>query len=235
MARLLPLASSIDRGACLRERSRVSDRALSLKDMTRGSGCTPRTVRYYERQGLLRAVRTAVGHRLFAPSELERLHFIIDLREAGWSLEEVTTLLSVRDSASDDHLAVASLANLLEDHVTRLQHKLRVLQALQADFLEARRLLPVCERCTEPQKKMRCDACTRVPALEQLPRSFRLLWRARELDPLPYDDAACDRDALGSLDDADDSDDADDADDTDACEHDLARQAGDPLADRRRE
>jgi DNA-binding transcriptional MerR regulator len=159
----------------------VVKQVLTLKDMTEGSGCTPRTVRYYEREGLLRALRSAGGHRLFAASELERLNFIISLREAGWSLEEVTELLGIRDAVSNDSLASGQLAALVARQVERLDKKIAVLQRLREDLHGTASLLPVCRECTTVQEIVECGTCDRVPAIDKLPRAFRLIWRAREL------------------------------------------------------
>lgn len=160
----------------------VADRYLTLKDMIRGSGCTPRTVRYYERQGLLRAQRSAGGHRLFAHSELERLSFIISLREAGWSLDEVTAFLDARELAETDKAAAEALEMQLAEQVGRLERKIHVLERLRADLQGTAQLLPVCLECTEVSPEVECQKCARVPSLGDLPRSFRLIWRARELD-----------------------------------------------------
>ena len=177
----------------------VEQRVLTLKDMTRGSGCTPRTVRYYERQGLLRALRSAGGHRLFAASELERLKFIISLREAGWTLEEVVELLQIRESASGDAQACVELERMLLQRIDRLEQKIRVLVRLREDLGNTAQLLPVCQTCTGEQDRVQCTNCSRVPALSALPQAFRLIWRARELDGAAlYDEVAADAEDAGS-------------------------------------
>jgi DNA-binding transcriptional MerR regulator len=166
---------------------------LTLKDMIEGSGCTARTVRYYEREGLLRAARTSGGHRLFTVSELERLRFIICLREAGWTLEEVTEFLAVRDDAKNDAQASVKLETLLAEHVARLDRKISVLLRLREDLGATQQLLPVCQECTSTTVAVECETCGRVPDLAQLPRAFRLTWRARELDDARrFDDPAAD-------------------------------------------
>lgn len=165
-------------------------KALTLGDMTQASGCTPRTVRYYERQGLLRAVRSAGGHRLFARVELERLQFIISLREAGWSLEEVESLLSVRDAAGTDHGACGQLDAMLAQHVAQLEKKIEVLTRLRDDLTGTQTLLAVCSQCTETNRVVDCEACDRMPPLDRLPRGFRLAWRTRT--GTPFDEHVAD-------------------------------------------
>lgn len=153
-------------------------RLLTLKDMLAGSGCTPRTVRFYEREGLLRATRTRGGHRSFLPAELERLNFILALREAGRSLEEITQLLATRERAGDDTKACQQLDETLGEQLAELDRKLAVLHRLREDLEETRKILAVCRECTrENPDRSRCANCTRLPEPAQLPRGFRLTWR----------------------------------------------------------
>lgn len=170
----------------------VSERYLTLKDMTRGGGCTPRTVRYYERQGLLRAARSAGGHRLFAAAELERLNFVVALREAGWALEEIVEVLGVREAAPSDRTAAERLGGLLEVHIDRLEKKLAVLERLREDLRGTHQALQVCNECTKLHDAVSCEACDRLPGLGSLPRGFRLTWRARELEGPPFDEREAD-------------------------------------------
>jgi DNA-binding transcriptional MerR regulator len=183
----------------------VKESLLTLKDMTRGSGCTPRTVRYYERQGLLRAMRSTGGHRLFAATELHRLRFIISLREAGWSLEEVEEFLELRTRAKDDAEACARIDAILAAQAERLRRKIELLEQLRQDLASTASLLLVCGQCTSVQPRVDCTACDRVPDLEQLPRAFRLVWRGGEVDTrATYDELGADGDELvADLDGAD--------------------------------
>lgn len=160
--------------------------------MTGGSGCTPRTVRYYERQGLLVAARSAGGHRLFGPAQLERLNFILGLREAGWTLEEVETLLRARDDAPSDREAAQRLDAILASHIGRLERKIELLAKLRSDLVGTHELLRVCGSCTTEHQRIDCETCERVPPLPRLPHGFRLAWRAREVDAAPFDEAAAD-------------------------------------------
>jgi hypothetical protein len=135
---------------------------------------------------------------LFAAAELERLNFVVALREAGWALEEIVELLGARDAARDDHSAAQHLGGLLAAHIERLEKKLAVLAQLREDLHGTQQALRVCNECTRVHDDVACEACDRLPSLGTLPRGFRLTWRARELDGPPFDEA----DALG-LDDPD--------------------------------
>lgn len=154
---------------------------LTLKDMTAGSGCTPRTVRYYEREGLLQAARSSGGHRLFPPGELDRLNFILALREAGWSLEEITALLAVREQTRPDRDACRTLATMVSGHIAQLEQKISLLNRLRDDLQATRQALAVCDECTvSPGDAVVCESCTRLPGLAALPQGFRNSWRGAE-------------------------------------------------------
>lgn len=57
----------------------------------------PRTIRYYERIGLLSAsTRTAAGYRLFSPRDRDRLRFILKAKATGLTLGEIREVLSLR-------------------------------------------------------------------------------------------------------------------------------------------
>jgi DNA-binding transcriptional MerR regulator len=59
------------------------------------------TVRFYEREGLLRApVRTASGYRSYAESDLERLHFVRLCQGLGFTLREIPQLIHLYSNLS---------------------------------------------------------------------------------------------------------------------------------------
>ena len=58
------------------------------------------TIRFYEREKLLRKpVRTASGYRAFEEADLERVRFIKDSQQLGFSLKEIKELLEIHESA----------------------------------------------------------------------------------------------------------------------------------------
>jgi MerR family redox-sensitive transcriptional activator SoxR len=67
---------------------------LTVGAVAERSGFAPSALRYYERMGLLTAVRTAGGQRRYERSVLRRLAFIRAARNIGLSLEEVAEALA---------------------------------------------------------------------------------------------------------------------------------------------
>jgi DNA-binding transcriptional MerR regulator len=65
-----------------------------IGEVARRAGVTVDTVRYYEKRALLaRVPRSAGGYRLFTEDTIERVRFIKQAQETGFSLDEIQVLL----------------------------------------------------------------------------------------------------------------------------------------------
>lgn len=67
---------------------------LTVSDVAARSGFTPSALRFYEREGLIQATRTAGNQRRYERGVLRRLAFIRAARNVGLSLEEVAAALA---------------------------------------------------------------------------------------------------------------------------------------------
>jgi MerR family redox-sensitive transcriptional activator SoxR len=73
------------------------DRAdlLTVSEVANRSGFAASAIRFYEKEGLIQASRTAGGQRRFARNMLRRLAFIRAGRNVGLTLEEVAAALDM--------------------------------------------------------------------------------------------------------------------------------------------
>ena len=67
---------------------------LTVSEVARRSGFAPSALRFYEREGLLRATRSSGNQRRYERSVLRRLAFIRAARNVGLSLEEIAAALA---------------------------------------------------------------------------------------------------------------------------------------------
>jgi DNA-binding transcriptional MerR regulator len=73
----------------------MTQSGIQIGDLAKRAGVTVDTVRFYERRKLVpRAPRSSGGFRLFAPEVVERIRFIKQAQELGFSLEEIKGLLA---------------------------------------------------------------------------------------------------------------------------------------------
>jgi len=77
----------------------------SIKEMSRLSGLTPRTLRFYDEIGLLRpgGIRSS-GYRFYGGAEVDRLQQILFYRELGFPLDAIKKILNQPDFNKEDAL-----------------------------------------------------------------------------------------------------------------------------------
>jgi MerR family transcriptional regulator, redox-sensitive transcriptional activator SoxR len=67
---------------------------LTVSEVAARSGFTPSALRFYEREGLIHAMRTSGNQRRYERGVLRRLAFIRAARNVGLSLDEVAAALA---------------------------------------------------------------------------------------------------------------------------------------------
>lgn len=107
----------------------MSDEGMTVGEIATRSGFSGSAVRYYEREGLISAERTAGGQRRFARSELRRLAFISAAKHIGLTLDEIraalATLPAERTPTKADWTAISNAwRSRLDDEIAALE-KLR--------------------------------------------------------------------------------------------------------------
>ena len=71
---------------------------VKIGELAKMTGCQVVTIRYYEKEGLLkRPERTERNYRLYGEEDMARLRFIRHCRQHGMSLDEIRTLLVYSD------------------------------------------------------------------------------------------------------------------------------------------
>jgi len=113
----------------------------TIGQLARAARVPTSTVRYYERRGLLRpATRTGSNYRVYRDEELDRLVFIRTAQATGFVLEDIATLLGLRDGATAPCQEVQSLIEeRLGDVAARLQDLRQLKRSLESSLELCRR------------------------------------------------------------------------------------------------
>jgi DNA-binding transcriptional MerR regulator len=72
------------------------DDSLTIDEVARRTGLSARALRFYEARGLVAPLRTGSGRRLYSQGELERLHEVVALKRAGFTLSAIARLFAGR-------------------------------------------------------------------------------------------------------------------------------------------
>ena len=102
------------------------------------------TIRYYEREGLMRAPqRTPSGHRAYAPGDVLRLRFIKRSQALGFALTQIKELLALKVTPNQPCINVV---HQIEAKALEVEAKIAHLQAIQRTL---RKMKASCEgRCS---------------------------------------------------------------------------------------
>lgn len=94
------------------------------------TGVTERTLRYYDRQKLLKpSGRNAQGHRLYTEQDLQQLQKILTLKYLDFSLEDIGTYLSGPEH--DLQQSLAAQYEMLKQKQQQLQRVLDTIERMQ--------------------------------------------------------------------------------------------------------
>lgn len=164
-------------------------RRLSIGQVARLAGVTPKTLRHYDRLGVLRpaAVDPVTGYRWYRPEQVERVRLVRRLRALELPLEDVRRLLALHDAGDkgdngDDgdafRAALAEHRRRIDARVTRLRGILHTID----------------HALTDPEGTVMSSAATAAGIDAELHRRlgadlFNDTWRLMELeDRSPADD-----------------------------------------------
>jgi len=110
---------------------------ITVKQVAERVGMPSRTVRYYDRIGLVRAdERSAAGYRLYSAEEEGRLLFIRRAKRLGFSLDEIRGLLAAADGGCG--ATVPELERLLDQKVQEINTKIAELTAFRDRLVDYR-------------------------------------------------------------------------------------------------
>jgi DNA-binding transcriptional MerR regulator/copper chaperone CopZ len=151
-------------------RTSASPQRLTIGELARAGGVGVETIRFYERRGLIeQPVRPPRGFRTYPRGALERLAFVREAQELGFTLREVSDLLALNAAPGTDCAAVrgraAAKLGQLEARLARLGRMRAALSGLLA-------------RCPGRGKLAKCSIVGALSAARPAPPGGRRAQRA---------------------------------------------------------
>jgi MerR family mercuric resistance operon transcriptional regulator len=107
----------------------MKETGLLMGEVAKQAGVHRETIRYYERIGLLRRpLRTGSGYRLYPPEAVTRAQFIKQAQELGFSLKEISELLSLR---VDPDTNCGQIRKRAEAKIADIEEKIQALRKMK--------------------------------------------------------------------------------------------------------
>ena len=120
---------------------------MTIGTLAKQCGVGVETIRFYEREGLLpQPERKPSGYRLYTEEAADRLHFIREAKDLGFSLREIRELLNTN---LDGEQVCNDVRSMAESKIADIDKKIAVLQRMRTTLSE---LVLACthNRETEP-------------------------------------------------------------------------------------
>ena len=107
---------------------------MNIGQVSKATGVSLRMSRHYEGIGLMPLPdRRDHGYQDYPPRSVERLRFIANARDLGFSVEEISALLSLWDDRTRASSEVKAIA---PEHAEELARKAAALEAMRHTLLE---------------------------------------------------------------------------------------------------
>ena len=103
---------------------------MRIGELSKQTGFQVETLRYYEKQGLLEPVsRTDSGYRNYDSESLKQLKFIHQAKSVGFSLNEISELLTLR--VERDQHSCAEVKTIAEQKLDQIENKITELSKMR--------------------------------------------------------------------------------------------------------
>lgn len=113
---------------------------LTIGKLAKQMGIGVETLRYYERRGLVEPQRrTSSGYRLYDHGAHQRLRFIRRAQTLGFSLDEVSELLSLSDRPGE---SAAEVKQLAREKIMDIEMRIRDLERMKSALSELEHQCP---------------------------------------------------------------------------------------------
>lgn len=104
--------------------------STNIGSAAQASGVSAKMIRHYEAIGLIaKPARTFSGYRTYSERDVHTLRFIKQARNLGFSMKQISVLLSLWQNRTRPSREVKSVAL---QHIQELDEKIREMQAMKA-------------------------------------------------------------------------------------------------------
>lgn len=129
---------------------------MKISDVTKRTGISAHTLRYYEKVGLLRSSqRNTNNYREYNDDDLHAAKFILACKNSGFSLAETRALLAIKDNKEQHVCAEAKL--ITSGKIKEISQQIAQLKSMQQTLKNLERYC-----CGGPESAEFCSIISRL-------------------------------------------------------------------------
>ena len=167
----LPLLSSLERRAVIEPRQETKEHQghpeqedrkdlMQIGDLARETGKTVRAIHLYEELGLLApAARSKGRFRLYDRDALLRIRWIGQLKELGFSLGDIQTIVREWECVESAPGAMKRMRQVYARKLQETREQKRRIEALEHELSASLQYLDTCDVCDPQRLLSACDCC----------------------------------------------------------------------------
>ncbi|CAM4370924.1 DNA-binding transcriptional regulator, MerR family [Bordetella tumbae] len=107
----------------------------TISELSREFDITPRTIRFYEDQGIVSPARDG-RNRVYSPRDRTRLKLALRGKRLGLQLSEIRALIDMYDSPSDNAMQLRQYLDVLAKHRAALEQQRRDIEDTLSEIAE---------------------------------------------------------------------------------------------------
>ena len=131
---------------------------MKIGELSKRTGISVHTLRFYEKQGILKASgRSLNNYRVYTQDDLITAKFIQRCKDSGFSLQETASLINIKDDKSQHVCAEAK--HITQEKITEITAQIAQLQKMLITLKDLE------QYCCGGQKS--AEFCTIIAALEE--------------------------------------------------------------------
>jgi len=142
------------------------DNGFFIGEICRRAGCTPRTVRHYEGEGLVFPVAMTLGkQKLYGKASVSIIQTAQLLQRLGYSLKDIRHVLTL--TKSDDTVGqrlTVRLREMLAEAISRIDSEVALLTESRSKIFGLLQKTAACRKCASED----CNECGKLEELRTL-------------------------------------------------------------------
>jgi DNA-binding transcriptional MerR regulator len=155
----------------------IKENLVKIGELARLSGLSERTIRYYEKLGIIRPRRSDGGTRLYSENEEKIASTVNMMRELEIPIEVIKLIANKRSDFHTGDQSSKAMVEILEALADELRDRITKSLSLQDELIRTVRLVQGCRGCKNKPTPEDCPDCP-LQTENEPTNLARIIWQS---------------------------------------------------------